>query len=81
MKGNEESIRIIESIGKFFQDIVTGKRLTLAQWIRKYIDSHPDYNHDSLLSKKTMDDLLIELNEISKGTRKNQNFSPIFDSI
>ena len=34
MKENDEGKKILESIGSFFKDIVTGKRLTLAQWIR-----------------------------------------------
>lgn len=59
--------------------MVSGSRVTLAQWIRKYIDEHPDYKHDSLLSKRTMDDVVIALDEICKGKREDPNFKPIFD--
>jgi glutamate--cysteine ligase catalytic subunit len=59
-------------------DITSGKRLTLAQWMRSYVNKHPDYKHDSILPKKTMDDLLLTLNEISKGTIKDENFYQIF---
>ena len=79
MKENDEGRRILESIGNFFREIATGKRLTLAQWIRRYIDGHPDYKHNSILSKKTMDELLLRLYEISKGEKEDANFRPIFD--
>ena len=79
MKENDEGKKILENIGNFFREIVTGKRLTLAQWIRQYIDQHPEYTHNSILPKKTMDDVLLTLYEISKGERKDDNFKPIFD--
>ena len=69
---------ILECIGKYLKDIASGKRLTLAQWIRKYIQAHHDYHHNSLLSKKTMDDLLFHLYEISKGSILDENFKSVF---
>lgn len=65
-------------MSKFVSDITSGKRLTLAQWMRSYVSKHPDYKHDSILPKKAMDDLLLTLNEISKGTIKDENFYQIF---
>ena len=71
LKDNEEAKAIIDHIGKYFKEITSGKRITLAQWMRKYINQHHDYKHDSLLSKRTMDDLMITLDEISKRKIKD----------
>ncbi len=49
------------------KDTTSGKRLTLAQWMREYVNRHLGYTHNSILSKKVMDDLLLTLNDISKG--------------
>lgn len=46
--------------------------------MRAYIDKHPDYKHNSILPDRAMDDMLLTLNEISKGTLKDSNFYPIF---
>ncbi len=40
---------------------------------------HPDYRHDSVLSKRVIDDLLIELHGIAKGEVKDENFKPVFE--
>lgn len=68
----------MEEVIKFVSDITSGKRLTLAQWQRKYVDKHPEYKHNSILPKKVMDDLILRLNEISKGVAIDENFYQIF---
>ena len=52
----------MNQVGQFLFEITSGKRLTVAQWMRNYVDKHPDYTHNSILPKKTMDDLLLTLN-------------------
>ena len=59
----------MKSIKKFLSDICTGKRLTLAQWMRQFINNHKMYKKDSLLPKVVMDDLLITLYAISTGEK------------
>lgn len=49
-------------MGNFLADTTSGKRLTLAQWMRNFVNKHPEYTHNSILSKKVMDDLLLILN-------------------
>jgi len=71
-------INLVEEVNRFVSDITSGKRLTLAQWQREYVDKHPDYEHNSILSKKVMDDLVLKLNDISKGVASDPNFYPIF---
>ena len=64
----------MDSIEKFLRDTTSGKRLTLAQWMRQYVNNHPLYKKNSILPKKTMDDMLIALYQISKDTKKDNNF-------
>ena len=69
---------LLKSVRQFILDTASGKRLTLAQWIRNYIDSHPKYLHNSILTKEVMDDLLWRLYRISTGEIKDTNFPIIF---
>lgn len=36
---------------EYINDKTSGKKLTLATWIRKFVFSHPSYKKDSLVSK------------------------------
>lgn len=58
----ESFMKVVYDIGSYIRDLTSGKRLSLAQWMRNYIDKHPDYKHNSILPKKVMDDLLLTLN-------------------
>jgi len=58
---------LVNKIKTFLYETASGKRLTLAQWMREYVNNHPIYKHDSILSKKVMDDLLLTLHKISTG--------------
>lgn len=69
---------LITRIKKFLHDTVSGVRLTLAQWMRNFVNEHPDYTHNSILSKRVMDDLLIRLHKISTGEIYDKNFDKIF---
>lgn len=52
---------LMNELKKFISDSVTGKRKTLASWTRDYVNKHPEYTHNSILSKKVMDDLLLTM--------------------
>jgi hypothetical protein len=69
---------VLTRVGQFLRDITLGKKMTLAKWMRNYVDRHPDYTHNSILPKKTMDDMLITLYEISRGLKLDSNFPRIF---
>ena len=73
-------MKVILEIEEFIRSITSGNRLTLAQWMRIYVDKHPEYKHNSILPKKVIDDLLLTLYEISKGKIKDDNFIPVFSS-
>lgn len=74
-----EKVKILtDSIEKFLREKTTGQRLTLAQWMRNFVNNDPRYKKNSILPKAVMDDLCIALYEISKGVRKDENFREIF---
>lgn len=68
-------------IKDFLYETSSGARLTLAQWMRKYVHEHPQYAHNSILSKKVMDDMMIRLHKISTGEVFEPNFKNIFPDI
>lgn len=35
-----------------------GTLLTAATWMRQFVDKHPEYNHDSVISKEVNYDLI-----------------------
>ena len=45
-----------------------GELLTPASWIRKFVHSHPDYKHDSVISESIAYDLMIQCKGIGEGT-------------
>ena len=44
-----------------------GELLTTAQWIRRFVDQHPDYKKDSVISETISYDLLNTFDRISRG--------------
>lgn len=72
---------MITRIKTFLHETATGKRLTLAQWMRRFVNDHPLYGKNSILPKKVMDDLLIRLHKISIGQIYDENFKRIFEDM
>jgi len=48
----------------------SGKLKTNAQWIRDFLRSHSTYKHDSKVSEEAVYDLLVAIDQIQKGQRK-----------
>lgn len=46
---------------------MTGKLWTAAKWIRHFIQNHPEYKHDSAVSKHVNYDLIRAVEKITKG--------------
>ena len=46
---------------------VLGELLTTAQWIRRFVDEHPDYKKDSVVSETICYDLMNTFDRISRG--------------
>mmetsp|Transcript_14502 Transcript_14502/g.38788 ORF Transcript_14502/g.38788 Transcript_14502/m.38788 type:complete len:728 (+) Transcript_14502:137-2320(+) len=53
----------------FISARASGKLLTLASWIRKFVEEHPEYAKDSRVSDRINYDLITALHEIEKGVR------------
>lgn len=47
--------------------------------MRNYVNNDKRYEKNSIVPKEVMDDMLIELYEISKGTKNDDNFRSIFE--
>ena len=41
--------------------------MTTAAWVRSFVDKHPDYKHDSVVSEKVTFDLMKRMQDISEG--------------
>lgn len=48
--------------------LVLGELMTDATWMRKFVNDHPDYKHDSVISESITYDLMKKLKDISDGT-------------
>ena len=46
---------------------ISGKLKTTARWMRDFVDNHPDYKHDSVVTEKINYDLLWKFTQISNG--------------
>ncbi|KAJ1731681.1 glutamate--cysteine ligase [Coemansia biformis] len=45
----------------------SGKLCTLATWMRNFVQNHPDYRHDSVVSPSINYDMLCTMNDIEEG--------------
>ncbi|CAD5212834.1 unnamed protein product [Bursaphelenchus okinawaensis] len=53
----------------FIQKRASGEIQTLAHWMREFVQEHPDYKKDSIVPDSTVYDLMVQMDEISKGTQ------------
>ena len=53
---------------------IPGEIKTIVRWIRDFVDSHPDYKHDSVVNEKINYDLMMAVNEISSSNNLEENF-------
>lgn len=56
---------------KFISKKASGELKTTSRWIRDFIDDHPDYNHDSVITEVINYDLLKLCSKISTGEVEN----------
>jgi len=59
----------------------TGKLKTLARWQRDFVDKHPGYTHNSILSREVINDMLIQLHRIESGQVVDEHFAKIFPDL
>ena len=48
----------------------SGKLKTNAKWMRDFLTSHSSYKQDSLVSEEAVYDLMVAIDQIQKGVRK-----------
>lgn len=53
-----------------------GTLLTAATWMRQFVDKHPAYKHDSVITKEVNYDLIKAVDAIEKGTLKAPDLLP-----
>ena len=44
--------------------------MTTAMWLRNFVQSHPDYKQDSVVSQEINYDLVKRIDEIERGVRQ-----------
>ncbi|ESO07411.1 hypothetical protein HELRODRAFT_76604 [Helobdella robusta] len=72
----------------------SGNLLTLASWTREFVESHPDYQHDSIVPDSTAYDLLKTCSDITfghvtdsrllndkYGSKSNENIPPAMTKV
>lgn len=64
---NTELIMKIKQYLSLIKDRAGLKVKTTARWIRDFIDSHPSYNHDSLVNDEVTYDLLVVMDKLGAG--------------
>ncbi|CEO95021.1 unnamed protein product (mitochondrion) [Plasmodiophora brassicae] len=58
IKCDERSRALIDEYIDFIQMRASGNLMTAASWMRRFVDRHPDYQHDSNLPQSTVYDLI-----------------------
>ena len=54
----------------------SGELQTTAAWMRSFVRGHPEYKHDSVVSQEVNYDLMVALDEIERGVRKEPGLLP-----
>lgn len=53
-----------------------GSLITTATWMRQFVQSHPAYKHDSVVSQEINYDLVRAVDEIERGARVEPTLLP-----
>jgi len=62
-----ETFRRVDQYLQFIEKRSNGELLTPATWMRKYVQSHPAYKHDSVISDEIAHDLMIACKDFGEG--------------
>ena len=58
-----------------FFSMVTGKVKTTARWIRDFVQNHPEYKHDSVVTDSINYDLLWKCAQVSESQFSDEKFT------
>ena len=75
---NENDKVDIQNYLKLFKKRAEGSLKTPATWIRKFIDQHPEYKHDSYINEEVNYDLIWTIYKIANGQEKCSDLLPEF---
>jgi len=64
------SFERIQQYLTYIEKRASGELITPATWMRRFVRSHPDYKHDSVISQSIAYDLMIACDEIGRGLRR-----------
>lgn len=67
---------VFDKVWKFVKEKTSGQRITVAQWIRKFVQTHPEYKQDSVITNEIGFDLLAAVTAISDQKIIDPNFQP-----
>ncbi|KAG5735778.1 Glutamate--cysteine ligase [Termitomyces sp. T112] len=73
---DKEASVTIEKYLDLIRRRANGSLQTPATWIRNFIRSHPDYKHDSVVSQEINYDLMVAVDEIERGVRREPDLLP-----
>ncbi|KAF8813858.1 glutamate-cysteine ligase catalytic subunit [Phlegmacium glaucopus] len=71
-----DDMKKIQSYLELVRRRSNGTLLTPATWMRNFVQSHPDYKKDSVVSKVINYDLLLAVDEIERGVRSAADLLP-----
>jgi len=71
-----DNMKKIQSYLELVRRRSNGTLLTPATWIRNFVQSHPDYQKDSVVSQVINYDLLLAVDEIERGVRSAADLLP-----
>jgi len=64
---DRETRKVVENYLELIKLRGRGDLPTAAQWIRRFVDEHPEYQHDSVITQGVAFDLLQKVKDISLG--------------
>ncbi|KAF8070687.1 glutamate-cysteine ligase catalytic subunit [Lyophyllum atratum] len=73
---DQEASVTIEKYLDLIRRRANGSLLTPATWIRNFVRSHPAYKHDSVVSQEINYDLMVAVDEIERGVRREPDLLP-----
>jgi len=67
MQADAHTVIQVSKYLDFLVDRATGKLPTIATWMREFVQKHPDYKQDSIITEKIGSDLVKHCDKISRG--------------
>ena len=68
--------QVLDKYLTFLSKRASGEYLTTAAWIRRYVEEHPEYQKDSVVTHAINFDLVRACSEISEGSLEAANLLP-----